>query len=54
MHNVVIEMVSPGFQCHQQLDMANCCAMLCYSQVFGLRGASNRTVAIMYLVVTNQ
>jgi len=33
--NVVIEMVSPGFQCHQQLNMANCCAMLCYSQVFG-------------------
>jgi len=41
MHNVVIEMVSPGFQCHQQMYMANYCAMLCYSQVFGQVEGSN-------------
>jgi len=47
MHNVIIEMVSPGFQCHHQLDMANCCAMRCYFKVFGQSWgawASNRSV----------
>jgi len=26
------DIFSPGFQCCQQLDTANCCAMLCYSE----------------------
>jgi len=38
MHNVIIEMVSPGFQCRQQLEwqiVVLCCILKCSVKVEG-------------------